>query len=83
MKLNYEVEKPIRMFRKHGKVIKLIEEFLDSEKEIANITEWEENYKSSNSAYGTFNVAIRRNNYPARVFRNAQKLYIERTDIDV
>lgn len=83
MKLDYEVETPNRMFKKHGKVIKLIEEFLDSEKEIANITEWEENYKSLSSTYSTFNVAIKRNNYPARVFRNAKKLYIERTDLDV
>ena len=83
MKLNYDIEAPKFKPRKKGKLISIIENFIDSGKRIAVVDGLESDYESAGSAQASFAISVKRSCLPVRVFRASGVLYIERTDLDV
>lgn len=81
MKLNYEVAK-IKSTRKQN-WISLIQEFIDSGAEFAEIQEFEKTHKNIWSTYASINNTIRRKGFPVHMFSKNNRIYLERTDLDV
>lgn len=84
MTLNYNITDTDRQILSSNKVRNpfvraMIEEFLASGQPIAQI-EWQDQYKSINSAAGSIRPIITRNRYPVRLIVRKLNLYIVRKE---
>lgn len=83
MNLGFDVNELFINDRKRkGKVIEVLEMFLNSNKPLAEVLFLNSEYKSSNSCYSTFSTAIRRDHYPIKCFVSGGKVYLKKLGPD-
>lgn len=74
-------EIPVKTY-KGTKIMSLIEEFIESDADVARIHYAEGEYKNATSAYAVIRQAIKRNKYAVTVFTANKQVYIAKINPD-